>query len=682
MSLERLLRPQTIAVIGGGAWCTAVVQQCKKSGFSGEVLAVHPSRSEVGGVATVPSVDDLPWAPDASFIGVNRKATITVLKQLAVRKAGGAVCFASGFRESEDAEGDGMQSQLIDAAGGMAVLGPNCYGFLNNLDGAVLWPDQHGLIREEQGVAILTQSSNIAINLTMQTRGLPVAYIVTTGNQAQQDLATVAISLLHDTRVTAIGLHIEGISDVPRFEAFAKLAYERGVSVVALKVGASDAAQMATLSHTASLAGSHAGAASLLQRFGIAQVHSLPQMLEALKLAHVFKRVPGGRIASLSCSGGEASLLADAVQRHPDLSLPVVSDATQTTLNAHLGPHVSKVNPLDYHTDIWRNREAMAAVFGAMTGEPFDLTIIVLDFPRTDRCDLTDWFIAVDAICDAAREPDARMVVLASLVENLPETQCEILLAHGIAPLMDIDAALAAIASMIRVEACAPQAVWPPAPPLIDQPRVVVHEAVAKTWLAASGVRIPQQCVVASPEEARTSKSQFDGAVVLKGVGVAHKSEGGYVALNLSDPRAVFNAADQMSPKPDEWLMETMIDHVVLELLVGVVHDPAHGYLMTLAAGGVLTELMQDKVSLLMPVTAEDIDTALESLAAAPLIRGYRGRQGANKAEIIKQVLALQAFMQRHRHAVHEVEINPLLCTHESAIAGDALLITQGVMLL
>jgi len=376
MSLERLLRPQTIAVIGGGAWCEAVVSQCLRSGFGGDILAIHPKRSELAGVPTVPSVNDLPWAPDASFIGVNRETTINILQQLCAKGAGGAVCFASGFRESEDAQGDALQDDLVAAAGSMAVLGPNCYGFINNLDGAVLWPDQHGLVRQEQGVAILTQSSNIAINLTMQKRGLPIAYMITTGNQAQQDFAAVAMSLLDDSRVTAIGLHIEGIADVPRFEAFTQLA---------LKVGVSDAAQKATQTHTASLAGSEAGAYHLLQRLGVAQVQSLPELLEALKLAHVFKALPGGRLASLSCSGGEASLMADTVQRLPALSLPEVSDSTQSVLDAMLGPHVSKVNPLDYHTDIWRDSAAMATVFGAMTGDPFDITVIVLDFPRSDR---------------------------------------------------------------------------------------------------------------------------------------------------------------------------------------------------------------------------------------------------------------------------------------------------------
>ena len=140
--------------------------------------------------------------------------------------AGGAVCFAAGFAETaaEDAEGAELQASLVAAAGGMPILGPNCYGFVNALDGALLWPDQHGCIRVDRGVAIVTQSSNIAINLTMQRRALPLAYVVTCGNQAQTGMADIAAALLEDRRVTAIGLHVEGFADLPAWEALARAA--------------------------------------------------------------------------------------------------------------------------------------------------------------------------------------------------------------------------------------------------------------------------------------------------------------------------------------------------------------------------------------------------------------------------------------------------------------------------
>ena len=165
-------------------------------GFGGDIWPVHPTRDEVHGRRCFRSVAELPEAPDAAFIGVNRNLTIDIVRALAARGAGGAICYASGFREAED--GAALEDALIEAAGDMPILGPNCYGVINYLDGALLWPDQHGGARVESGVAIVTQSSNIAINMTMQRRGLPIAYVATAGNQAQTGLSEIAHALLED----------------------------------------------------------------------------------------------------------------------------------------------------------------------------------------------------------------------------------------------------------------------------------------------------------------------------------------------------------------------------------------------------------------------------------------------------------------------------------------------------
>jgi acyl-CoA synthetase (NDP forming) len=117
--------------------------------------------------------------------------------------AGGAVCFASGFREV-GGDGAGRQERLIAAAGAMSMMGPNCHGFVDYIDGAALWPDQHGGARVERGVALITQSGNMAINLSMQQRALPLAYLVTLGNQAMIGIPECVESLAADERITAI----------------------------------------------------------------------------------------------------------------------------------------------------------------------------------------------------------------------------------------------------------------------------------------------------------------------------------------------------------------------------------------------------------------------------------------------------------------------------------------------
>ena len=161
--LSRLLNPRHIAVFGGN-WATAVVRQTLKMGFAGPIWPVHPTRDSVEGLPAFRSVEYLPDAPDAVFIGVNREATIPIVRALAARGTGGAVCFASGFLEAslDDDKGEALQAELVAAAGAMPILGPNCYGLLNYADGAALWPDQHGglgLPPGGGGAAVVTPSS-------------------------------------------------------------------------------------------------------------------------------------------------------------------------------------------------------------------------------------------------------------------------------------------------------------------------------------------------------------------------------------------------------------------------------------------------------------------------------------------------------------------------------------------
>ena len=415
-------------------WVIQVIKQSTGMGFAGDIWPVHPKAFEIGGHPVYQSLAALPAAPDAVFIGINRHATIDLVAELAVMGAGGAVCFASGFSEAaaEDETGNELQAQLVAAAGEMPILGPNCYGFINALDGALLWPDQHGCQRVERGVAILTQSSNIAINLTMQQRGLPIAYVVTCGNMAQCTQAQIASALIDDPRVTAVGLHIEGFSNLRDWEALAAKAHKKGVPLVALKVGVSEQAQQATISHTASLAGSDAGAQAFLDRLGIPRLSALPDLLETLKLLHCYGPLPSGNIASISCSGGEASLIADmAVET--TLRFPPLTDRQEMQLREPLGPMVALNNPLDYHTYVWRDQDAMARAWSGMTGDGIAMTFSIVDYPTTDAA---DWICATGAALKVRADTGARFGVVSTLPELLSQDVAAELMAGGVVPFL------------------------------------------------------------------------------------------------------------------------------------------------------------------------------------------------------------------------------------------------------
>ena len=667
--LARLLQPRSIAVIGGGAWCANVIDQCRRIGFQGYIWPVHPTRNTVNGLPAFASIDALPDAPDACFIGVNRHTTLEVVAALSARGAGGAICFASGFAEAtaESADGSSLEAALLRAAADMPIIGPNCYGFLNYLDGAALWPDQHGGVPRQTGVALITQSSNIAINLTMQKRGLPIAYVVTAGNQAQTGLAEIGMALLDDPRVSALGLHIEGIGNIRALEALAARARLLGKPIVALKVGKSDHAQTATISHTASLAGSDAGARALLSRLGIGQVHSLPALLESLKLLHVAGPLASDRIASMSCSGGEASLVADTAHGK-GVTLPALDPTQRTSLRKALGPMVALANPLDYHTYIWGNRQAMTDTFTAMMCADLGFGFVVLDFPRPDRCTAEAWDLVIDAVDSAGDTSGVPMGILASLPETMPEEVAERLVAMGIVPFSGLDHALDAI----EVAAVLGQNQPAPEPLFLAEPigAGTLSEAAAKEALARYGVRIPKAHRAQTPAEAARRALEIGFPVVLKGEGIAHKSEAGAVKLNLTGEDAVLKAAQTMGG--DSFLVEEMVTGGIAELLIGVTHDPAHGYVLTVAAGGILTELMSDSQSLLVPAQRTDIHAALMRLKIAPLLTGYRGAPACNMDAVLDTVMAVQAHVMDAPAA--EIEINPLIVTPDGAVAADALI--------
>ena len=662
--LSRLLRPKSIAVVGGGAWCLSVTQQLVKANFEGDIWPVHPRAQGICGLPTYPTVDDLPDVPDAVFIGINRDATIDTVEQLSLLGVGGAVCFASRFGETED--GQDANVRLLEAASDMPILGPNCYGMINALDGASLWPDQHGCVPVERGVAILTQSSNIAINLTMQKRGLPIAYVVTCGNQAQLSEAQIANALLDDPRVTAIGLHIEGFNDLPAWQALARKAHEKGIPLVAIKVGKSVEARNATISHTASLAGSDAGAQALLDHLGISRVDDLPTLLETLKIFHVAGRLPSGKIASISCSGGEASLIAD-MAKDTSLTFPALTPIQTERLATALGPKVALANPLDYHTYIWRDTDAMTRAFSAIIVPEIAITFLIVDFPRTDICDASDWECAIQSALSTRAATGGTIAMVATLPELMPEDVAHRLMKGGIIPMCGIAEALAAVhAAQILSPALGDLIV-----PTETQLAETLGEADAKQALALAGIAAPKLQTGALNDLARFANANT-GPFVLKSVGIAHKSETGGVALSLMSGDDVQQAGAKMVS--DTFILEEMIVDPAAEILIGVVKDPAHGFVITIGAGGIFTELLQDSSSVLMPASREALKQSLTCLKVAKILDGYRNQPAGNIDVVLDAIEAVQSYVLANINTIEEVEINPLIVTPTRAVAADALI--------
>ena len=654
--LDRLLRPRHIAVLGAG-WALNVIEQCRKMGFKGPVWPVHPTKSEIGGLKAYASLADLPEAPDATFIGVNRFATVDVVADLATMGAGGAICFASGWTEAGE---PGLQDRLVAAAGEMPILGPNCYGVINYLDGALLWPDQHGGVPVTSGVALVSQSSNIVINLGMQQRGLPVAYVACLGNAAVVGLAELTGALLDDPRVTAVGLYIEGIDDAPAFAALAEKARAMGKGVVAIKSGKTELSRTAAASHTASLAGGGAASSAFLRQIGVAEVNTPSELIETLKIFHVHGPRIGTRICSLSCSGGEAGLVADLAAPYA-IEFPPVPQATHDRLFAVLGEIPTISNPLDYHTFIWGDGPKTTEVFSAML-EAYDAGLYIIDSPRADRCDPSGYDPAFRAIIDAQKATGKIAFPVASIAENFGEGRVQAMMAEGVCALLGLETALAAISAAQTAPGVAG---WRPVSALAPRETRMLSEAEGKALLGKAGVAVPKAVTAAQIDA--LDVAGLTPPFALKGLGFAHKTEAGAVRLGL----ASLQGQAEM-PGATGYLVEEMVTGAVAEVLLGLRRDPVYGVTLTLGMGGVTAEVLADTVTLVLPVTEAQVLEAARGLRLWPLLDGYRGRPKADMAAVAAMAVRLGELMLQDE-SLEEIEINPVLVRQSGAVAVDAL---------
>lgn len=665
--LRRLLAPRSIAVVGG-APAERVVRQCLKLGFDGPIWPVHPKRSDLAGVPCLPSLDDLPGVPDAVFLGVNRNATIDAMRSINRIGAGGAVCYGSGFAETGD---EHLQDALLEAAGDVPFFGPNCYGFVNTFDRVALWPDEHGMGRHERGAAIVSQSGNVAVNLTFQQRGLRLGSMITVGNQANLGTEDAIAALLDDERITSIGLFLEAVRDAQQFATVAMRARERGVPIVALQTGRSEAGALIANSHTGSMAGRAAAYDALFARYGVATVRTPSELLETLKLLDSGGPLRGRRVVSLSCSGGEASLVADRSEATSLSFAPFTAEQT-TAIEATLTEFVSVSNPFDYHTFMWGDRAAMAATFTAVMDGPQDATMLVLDAPPADDNDPSSWYVASDALADAAKATGNRGVVVATLPECLNAPFRAHISASGLTPLLGLSEALTALDAAAFAGAAV--ATTPHSPVTAPGATTLIDEASAKQWLDALGVEVPQGRVVQSSDVLATAK-EIGYPITLKALGHAHKSEAGAVKVGLRDAEALASALAAMPGTSAGYLVENTVTDVVAEVLVTVRRDAPVGWLVTLGHGGVMTELWSDVVNLLAPVTVPEVEAALMSLRSARLLTGFRGRPAADVRALAELVVRLtDAVVGTH---VVEVELNPVLVGSSGATAVDALLIVE-----
>ena len=676
-NLSRLISPKSIAVVGNRG-ANFAIRESKKLGFNQKIWAIHPTLDFLEGIKCYKDIKDLPEAPDATFIAVNAESAIDIVADLKSIGGGGAVLYASGFGELGE-KGIKRNQRLVEAADGMPLIGPNCYGFINSLDGVALWPDVHGCEPVPSGVAIITQSGNIGLNITMQSIGLPIAYMFTLGNQTNTNIADIIHAMLDDNRVNAIGLHIEGISDIKSFDVAARRALDKKIPIVAIKSGRTDASAKIALSHTSSMTGLDQLFNVFFERLGIARVDTVPEFLETLKLLSILGVIDHNGVASMSCSGGEAGMMADLIDGL-DINFPSLDDRHKDRVKLALNDFVEVDNPLDYHTFIWGDRKRTSECFKQMISGNFAATMLLLDWPRTQESEQKDWDLTLLALSDAISGTREKTIVLASIADCMPKRIIKECQKYGIAPMIGLDICLKALNHSYRIGLAFQKSAMHSIEILRSLSRSskisTLTEFEGKKLLKKYGIPVPDGKIITSTSEALMAAEKIHYPITLKvsDVELAHKTELGAVMLNINDPLALKKACQDLFKIGSSLLIEKMVQDSVAELIVGVGLDPIFGKYIIIGSGGILVELFQESIPLLFPVNREDVSLALSKLKVFPLINGYRGNPEGDVEMIIDCVMATVKLVSEND--IDELDINPLLVLKRGSgvIAVDTLI--------
>jgi acyl-CoA synthetase (NDP forming) len=683
--IRRLIAPRSIALIGASAWTDAVAAGNVTIGYRGTVWRVHPTRASTPERPFYRSIAELPGVPDAAFIAVPNHEAPGVAGALAARGAGGFVCFSSGFGELGTEVGRRLNGELLEQAGDLPFFGPNCYGFVNFFDRAAMLPDQ--IVGEplERGVALICQSGTISLSLSFNERSVPIGYLFSVGNQSRLAVEDLIEVLCDDPRVTAFGLYLEGIKDSQRFARAADKARRAGKPIAVIKTGRTAAAARTAHSHTGALAGADSVFDAFCRQAGLARCDTLGGLCETLKLFHAGGALGGRKVLIMGASGGDMAMTAD-VARNVDLDFAPIPTEHAVTLQELLTERVTVANPLDIHTYLWFDPPALERVFTRAMRAGYDAVGFMLDFPPEGKSDASSFDAAIAAYIRASHGAPSRVALISSLPETLSARVRKYCLEGGIVPLQGQREALEALAAAAAVgiawrsgpgvDLRLPPRTGPGAAGAADDV-YSLSEAEGKAALARHGVAIPRSRVVAAPEAARCAEA-LGYPVVLKAVGahLEHKTEMGGVALNLRTAAQTAEAAQRLSGLSDTLLVEEMIVDGVAEVLVGLILDPQFGQVLVIGAGGVLTELLADSVTLLPPFSPDAVRSALATLKLAKLLDGFRGKPRGDVDALVEVVSGIARYAAAELATLQEIDVNPVIVrpAGKGAVAVDALI--------
>ena len=691
-SLERLLRPKSVAIVGAsekpGALGNQVLANLERHGFAGDIHLINPKRGVIAGRQALGSVDELPEGVDAAVLAIPGAAVLPTIRALAARGVGAAVIFSAGFAEGGE-EGMAAQHEVarIAAESGMIVEGPNCLGLTNYVDGVALTFVETSSERlgDRPGVGIVSQSGAMAVVLgtTLMSKDLGVSLSVSTGNEAASGVEDYVDYLIDDPHTHVIAMIVEQFRKPARFLTLAERARAAGKPIVLLHPGQSSAARESAATHTGAMAGDWQVMKTKVERAGIILADNLEELGDLADLALRCGPIPAGGCAVLTESGAFKALTLDLCER-VGLALPAPAETTAAQLRAAIPDFIPVSNPMDLTAQALVDPDLYRRTLAPFLADD-RFGSIVLGIIQTDEATSRLKFEPIIAAIEALKP--GKPVIFAGLDEGAPVPPAYIaaLRALGVPYFPSPDRAFRALA---RMEAVATRDFARTASePLTvgDIPAGVIPEYRAKQLLAPLGVPFPRGGFAATLDDAKAVAAEIGYPVVIKAQAAAlsHKSDAGGVILNLADEAALGRGWDELHANIAHHAPGMVLDGVLVEamgqrgveLIVGARNDPEWGPIILVGFGGVQAEILQD-VRLLPPdLTREAIAAELRKLKSGALLDGWRGSPALDVVAVTDIVVALGRLLAA-APSIREIDLNPVVVypKGQGAVALDALI--------
>lgn len=696
MDLKRMLKPKAIAVVGAtekkasfGYFCTVNALQNKSNV---RVYLVNQRGAMVCGVQSYTSLDELPEVPDTIMIATPKKAVAAVLEQAGRMGVAGAVVVAAGYAEDGTAQGKADQEELrrISEKYGIIVMGPNCTGFVNNVDKVKLWGmggTEFDMETRRTGCAIFAQSGTIGID-AISCPFIDASYVFSMGN-SMLTIEDILELVVEEDEVKLIGIYLEGPKDAPKFLKGLARANELGKPVVILAAGLSEKGAKSCASHTGNLASSRGVYEALFSKYGVIMVDTVDEFISVTNLlSHWHGRLPKKNgFGGLNTSGGYNTISADLCEKY-GVNEPDIQNETVDELRTLLSDIATPKNPLDATAATQGDDgEEEAKFYFAMAKDP-NIHALVFSTPAFVAPD-EKWAAISDLFGESMQERQAKPIIkYASDSSSLP---CVVipqmedrrdsywrkkLSEVGVPILAGGETGYKALGKVCRyIEYLSGVSGRTLAHATHEKkhsaPIKTLTEYESKAKLAEYGIPVPKQCIVTSVEQLRSEIESYAYPVVMKisSPDIMHKTEAGGVKLNIMSVEQAENAyADIMANcrayAPNATLEGILLQEMApsgVEMIIGINNDPMFGPMLVVGMGGVFVEVFKDAAMYPCPLCKEEAVNMLKSLKAFKLLGGYRGSEPCDIDALADVMVKVASFAAENKETIKEMDMNPVV---------------------